>query len=322
MEISKITNIINQINEIHVLKDINVTNGIFTSLDSRSSVHYVLFPLLNILGYNVFNPSEVKVNDGKDITIYEGDKKLIKINLVDLNKINDVEAFKKDFEKSQLPLLGVEQVKLQIWSTGIHYSLYNGLDKLIDFDIRKLETVNNVLLFKLLLKESLIESINNEKFFNELLIESKFGNLRNTEYVRNAIEDQLRNPSAELINLIVNNIHDSYCANMDKELLNLRLTEEFRDNSGSLLDILKPVTVEATVVEVKEDTSTVNKPLDPYLSLDVLDEKEVNSETVEESLEINKEDVPVVEVVEEVKETETDGNEEKDDLDFLLNEDE
>ena len=98
MEISKITNIINQINEIHVLKDINVTNGIFTSLDSRSSVHYVLFPLLNILGYNVFNPSEVKVNDGKDITIYEGDKKLIKINLVDLNKINDVEAFKKDFQ--------------------------------------------------------------------------------------------------------------------------------------------------------------------------------------------------------------------------------
>lgn len=292
-----VNEILNKIKQIPVLNDINVKNGNFSGIDSSSSVHYVLFPLLNSLGYNVFDPNEVKVSDGKCITVFYNGNKLIKIDLVDLNKIKDIEESKTEFEKTQLAINVIEGSKINLWTTGIHYSLYAGKEKLFDFDIRTLETINNELLLKMIAKDSLITSIDNSKYFNELVIESKFGNLRGTSYVKDALESLLLNPNSELISLLANGIYETHCEKMDINLLKSKLIDEFKQHSVNLMDILLEKPIEE--VNVKERLNNVFKNIDeveivipekpsvdPYLTLDDVDIKEVeinNNDVAEDS---------------------------------------
>ena len=53
MDIQRIMNIVNQVKNIPFLQDEKIKSGDFSNLNEMSILHYVVFPFLNALGYEI-----------------------------------------------------------------------------------------------------------------------------------------------------------------------------------------------------------------------------------------------------------------------------
>ena len=300
MDIQKAMTVINSIKEIPYLKEESVKNGDLSNVNSMSIMHYVLFPLLTNLGYEVFNPNEVKVVGLNNVELYGQGYKALEIEILDGNDNLD----NKNVSQS-----------LKIYTNGILYRVVGKDETIIKFDIREIEKENVQLLFSLLMKESLLHNVTNSKFIDEKVIESKYGNLLESNYVLNSLEHLLSNPSDLLIESIVESFANMYLEKISKEKIKEVLLSEIKEKGLSkVLNLVtnnesKSVNINVTDTSnnnFNQSTSTEEKSTeiepaelttevtdDPYLTLDTEPVNNVVSEDVvkvEEVDTVNKEE--------------------------------
>ena len=309
MDIQRIMNIVNQVKNIPFLQDEKIKSGDFSNLNEMSILHYVVFPFLNALGYEIYNPNEVKVEGMDKVELYASGVNIlsfrINLNTLDLN------------ENPSKNLL--------VDTNGIRYIVYGDNEKILDFDIRHLDKENLNLIFGLLLKENIFKGVGNSKFISEKILEMNTGNLKESKYFNVALRDLLSNPSNKFIESLGERLFELYCENVNKDEFNNKILDEFSefnflDFLGSVEDNLE-VAISNEVIENKDI-------YDSYLTLpgDNVEVKTEEAKTEEiKADEVKTDESKVEEIKLEEAKIEEDKAEnildEEDDLSYLLNND-
>lgn len=286
MKVSKLDFVENIFKGIPILKDSDFIKGDYSKIDEKTAVHYLIYPFLNILGYNVFNPEEINLNsvlDGTkaDILIKDSGNNLAVFSIVDLNSPAGFKKTQTDFKEESLSNFKKFDTSIIVLTNGIEYGLYadieGSIEEILSFSLLSLrsnDTTESGEVFDLLYKESLNKSINNSKFFTERIIKKNLGNLRNSDYLLDIVKSELKNPSDSLLDIFASSIVERYCGDLDKGIVLNSLVVEFENNPGELLSILlsskgsqEKAPVQSTVgVEEKVEN-------DPYTSV-VYDKEE------------------------------------------------
>jgi hypothetical protein len=275
---------------IPILNDEGFING-QVDINEKSAVHYLIYPFLNVLGYNVFNPEELKLNvnlDGNEADVLIADKgnNLAVFKILSLKDVTNLSVQKESFARLELNKLRSFNSSVIVLTNGLEYVLYSSVgekvEELIHFNL--LNFVNDVSGFvsSILVKEKLVSSIGNSRFFTEKLIETKLGNLRSSDYLIDIVKSELTTPSDELLTVLAKSIIDKYCSTMDIDFLRRSLKDELRDNPGELLKNLLNLTVNKTVNKTgnKTDNKTDNVSeekkvdVDPYTQVTESDKVE------------------------------------------------
>ncbi|MDO3695933.1 type I restriction endonuclease [Wenyingzhuangia sp. chi5] len=164
-----------------------------------------IMPFINILGYDIFNPTEVIPEFTADLGLKKGEKVDYAI-FQNENPILIIECknWKQDLNihNSQLfRYFHVTKTRFALLTNGIIYKFYTDLDEtnkmdekpFLEFDITKL-------------KENTIKEI--EKFhkskFNVSQIVDNASNLKYTREVKSLIDEEITNPTQEFIKLFAN----------------------------------------------------------------------------------------------------------------------
>lgn len=257
MDIQRIMNIVNQVKNIPFLQDDKIKNGDLSSLNEMSILHYVIFPFLGALGYEIYNHNEVKVEGMNLVELYASGKNILNFN-INL----------KDLKDNPSP-----PETLLIDTNGIRYIVYGDNEKILEFDIRNLDKENLNLIFGLLLKENIFKSVNNTKFISEKIIETNTGNLKESKYFNSALIDLLSNPSSKFIESLSERLFELYCESVNKDEFNEKIVDEF--NNFNFLDFISNSLINSS--SINSTDSENSNPYDSYLTLptdDVEDKKE------------------------------------------------
>lgn len=169
----------------------------------------MIVPFFQLLGYDVFNPTEFCPEYTADVGIKKGEKVdyVIFINnepsiLIECKSCTEV----LDKHASQLfRYFGTTKAKFGILTNGIVYKFYTDLDEsnkmdltpFLEFDLENI-------------KESLIPSL--MKFskaeFDKDSIFSAASELKYTNLIKNLLKSEIDNPSDDLVKLILSSIYD------------------------------------------------------------------------------------------------------------------
>lgn len=198
---------------VHILKAINSLQE-RNRLDKQNILSYVLQPLAQSLGYNIFNVDEVEVDTeqaGLQIQVkpdfhilftQEPYRPLAKQNRVILHL---------DLDSNELKL---HIQSLQIWNTVYNIDLHNP-------DMKTLTVVyNEVLKF---IEKDKVEAIyqeKGEKMFSEIVLqkhldEENIGNI----YVHKVLEKEIMNPSKDFLELIAIRLNREYSTQAPDKLM-------------------------------------------------------------------------------------------------------
>lgn len=293
------------VESIPVLSDDKVKLGEFSHIDSNSVIHFFIYPFLNTLGYNVFNPEELKLNYEKegykaDVVIFEEGEPLAVFKLIDLEDEIDNSEFTED-EIYGLRKLGAQLVVL---TNGLNYKLYSFIDgvreEFLRFSLAELDNKIAEKVYNVLHVDHLSRILDNNEFFTEKIIEDKYGELSDTTYLMGFVEKELKNPSASFIEMLSGLMARRYvkytitekkakeiAKELEKELEGKPevLFNNITGGKGLVEEVCEKGTFDSSEKEVKEDVE------EGY-------EKEDKEEVAEaEKEEVEDEDVPKLGIV-------------------------
>ncbi len=238
----------------------------------------MVVPFFQLLGYDVFNPTEFCPEYTADVGIKKGEKVdyAIILNgapaiLVECKTCTDT----LDKHSSQLfRYFGTSQAKFGILTNGIVYKFYTDLDESNKMDLTpflEIDLEN--------LKESLIPSL--KKFckeeFDKDSIFSAASELKYTNLIKNLVKSELDNPSDELVKVILSSVYEGQ--------KNQKVIDKFRP-------IIK-----------KSLNSFINELLNQKISsaLNTENEKEAESSRVEEETIQPEEKTKIITTTEEIQ---------------------
>lgn len=169
----------------------------------------MIIPFFQLLGYDVFNPTEFCPEYTADVGIKKGEKVdyAIIINgepviLIECKSCTDT----LDKHSSQLfRYFGTSQAKFGILTNGIIYKFYTDLDESNKMDLTPFLEIDleNI-------KDSLIPSL--KKFckeeFDKDSIFSTASELKYTNLIKNLVKKELDTPSDDLVKVILSSIYD------------------------------------------------------------------------------------------------------------------
>lgn len=228
-----------------------------------------VMPFIQILGYDIFNPTEVIPEHICDI----GTKKGEKIDYV-IRKDNEpilifeCKHWKEnvDAHNSQLHrYYHVSKARFGVLTNGTLYNFYADLEKPNIMDEKPFLTINIEDLKDNAIK--ILECFTKSEFNLETILDSAEG-LKYIKAIRNEFEKDIENPSDELVKLLVNRFFDKpLTANRmiafkeyTKKALTISINESISDRLKSALNINEKIEKQPEIkINVIKGTSDVSK---------------------------------------------------------------
>ena len=239
----------------------------------ESTKHAFTLPFINILGYDIFNPTEVVPEFTADLGLKKGEKVDYAI-FQNGNPIVIIECkhWKQnlDIHNSQLfRYFHVTKTRFALLTNGIQYRIYTDLEEtnkmdekpFLEFDITKLKE-NTV-------KE--IEKFHKSKFDISLIIDNA-SNLKYTREIKYLIDQEITEPSHDFIKLFANKAYSG------------RLTSKVMDEFAEIVHKAFNQIISERVND--RLNSALNKEQEKQQAEEQIDELPRNNiETTEEELE-------------------------------------
>lgn len=253
----------------HVMKIENVKEKLSTEEATKTSL---IMPFFQLLGYDVFNPSEFTPEYVADVGIKKGEKVDYAIILNgEVSILIEAKAITEKLEKHDSQLFryfGTSKAKFAILTNGIVYKFFTDLEK---------ENVMDSTPFLIIDLENLRETDINElkKFQKESFdINNIFSSASDLKYlgqIKQVLKEQFSNPNDDFVRLVLNQdiysgvktqaVIDKYKPLLKKslniyvnELINDRLQSALKSNNDSLkedVDIDNGDNVDTTVEEIE-----------------------------------------------------------------------
>lgn len=267
----------NAVQAIPMLQNIRSRNGDVSHIDRRSAIHFLIYPFLNTLGYNIFNMEEFRLDyekDGKvaDLVIFENGATLVTFKILDIQLNRTLEGVKNLFKVGELNQYKLFGSLVVVLTNGLEYVIYptsGTTDELVYVNLIDMENEEAVtFLYKSLVKSNLVTALTNNKFFVELVIESQLGHLSRTNYMEDLLRREIMNPSSRLIETLSELFYEEYCSSLDIDVIKASFREEFK-TSGVLLEVL------SNVIGVKEDKKE-NHNVESVEPVFIKEEKDTN----------------------------------------------
>ena len=197
----------------------------------------MVLPFLQILGYNVFDPSEVVPEFTADVGTKKGEKVDYAI-VVDgavtvLIECKAATIELKESHNSQLyRYFSVTKAKIAILTNGIVYRFYSDLDEPNRMDQRPFLEFD---LFKI--REPVVEELKKltREGFDIDEIMSTAGDLKYTKEIRRILAEEMATPSAELVRMVTARIYSGRFTKPVKEQFTGLTKRAFRDFVNDLI---------------------------------------------------------------------------------------
>lgn len=194
--------------EVNILKISDRFNTIKTSIKTEEATKTSLvLPFLNLLGYDIFDPTVIVPEFTADIGRKKGEKVdyAVMINnkpliLIEVKQCNE----KLDRHKTQLErYFTVTESKFAILTNGFEYRFYSDLDKPNVMDIRPFLSINLLNIAQKDIKE--LEKFRFEKFDIDNIL-SMAGDKRNIRQIKEIFKNEITNPSDEFVKFFASKI--------------------------------------------------------------------------------------------------------------------
>lgn len=165
----------------------------------------LIMPFFQILGYDVFNPSEFTPEYTADVGIKKGEKVDYAIFLNDTLKILiEAKSVNEKLEKHDSQLFryfGTTKARFAILTNGIIYRFFTDLDKPNVMDNTPFLEINMEKLSDNDIQQ--LQKFRKEKFDTEEIL-STASNLKYVGLIKNVLKEQLINPSDDFVKLLLN----------------------------------------------------------------------------------------------------------------------
>lgn len=206
----------------------SIMNGIETEEATKTSI---IMPFFQVLGYDVFNPSEFVPEFTADVGIKKGEK----VDYAILNNKEPViliecKSIKEELTKHDSQLFryfGTTSAKFAILTNGIMYRFYTDLDEPNKMDEKPFLEINMLELKDAQIPE--LKKFHKESFDLNQIIDTA-AELKYIGLMRHVIKEEFINPSDEFVRLILGNgvydgvktqnVIDKYKPILKKSLIN------------------------------------------------------------------------------------------------------
>jgi hypothetical protein len=248
----------------------SIMSGIATEEATKTSI---IMPFFQILGYDVFNPSEFVPEFTADVGIKKGEK----VDYAILNKNEPViliecKSIKEELTKHDSQLFryfGTTKAKFSILTNGILYRFYTDLDEPNKMDEKPFLEINMLELKDAQIPE--LKKFHKDNFDLNQIIDTA-SELKYIGLMRNVIKDEFTNPSDEFVRLVLNNgVYDGV-------------------KTQNIVDRYKPILKKSLIIYIND---LVNEKIQTALNNDENNEEPANqiiakTEDETEELEVNK----------------------------------
>ncbi|MCA1318392.1 type I restriction enzyme HsdR N-terminal domain-containing protein [Bacillus tianshenii] len=245
---------------IHRVKD-----SIHTEEATKTSL---IMPMLQILGYDIFNPEELVPEFVADVGIKKGEKidyAIMRENepviLIEAKCVN--EALTK--HDSQLfRYFGTTKAKFAILTNGIEYKFFTDLEEQNKMDQKPFFTIN-----MLDLKE--IEILELAKFrkqdFDVVNVLTTASELKYTGEIKHYLSQQWEDPSEEFVKVVINDIYSGVktkkVIDNFRDLVKKSLSQYVNEKVNEKLQNALNSSTEATTPNIKASIETEKEKLSP-----------------------------------------------------------
>ena len=235
--------LLNAIKQIPFYQDENFKRGNRNALRGMETVHFVLYPFLNALGYPVYSPETVKMQDivvnGRiDVSLYIQHKRVMGFLVKDYVTHQTLESLENAYQKQAIGK-DTKEVPITVITNGVHFIYYTGEHQLLALDLLEIDTSNAQFLYKIASNVEQIANLSNPRFLTELRLESSFGNLKQTEFLHTALMELLKSPDAGFLDMLSRKIHDAACMNLPISTLENALASELSTSPTMLFDMVQ-----------------------------------------------------------------------------------
>lgn len=235
--------LINAIKQIPFYQDQNFKNGNRNALTSMSTVHFVIYPYLTALGYNVYSPETVKmqdiVNNGRlDVSLYIQHRRVLGFIVKDYATHQTKESLENAYQ-SQMIGKDTKEVPITVITNGVNFIYYTGEHKLLAVDLLDIENANTQFLYKISSSAEQTTNLSNTRLLTELRLESSFGDLKSTEFLQGAVMALLKTPDAGFIDMLSRKLHEVNCLSLPVGTIETALLSELTASPTMLFDMLQ-----------------------------------------------------------------------------------
>ena len=188
----------------------------------ESTKHAFVLPFINILGYDSFNPTEVVPEFTADLGLKKGEKVDYAIfQNGDPIIIIECKNWKEKLtiHNSQLfRYFHVTKTRFALLTNGIHYQFFTDLDQVNKMDEKPFFEFDITLL-----KDNVVNEIAkfHKSTFDVNKIVDNASSLKYTKEIKQQIDNELENPSAEFVKLFANKVYNGR--------LTEKVLEEFKE---------------------------------------------------------------------------------------------
>lgn len=238
----------------------------------ESTKHAFVLPFINLLGYDTFNPIEVKPEFTADLGLKKGEK--VDYAIFQNGQpiiIIECKNWRKDLNAHNSQLFRyfhVSQTRFALLTNGIEYRFYSDLESknkmdekpFLEFDITRLKehTINEIAKF-------------HKSNFNVEEIVGNASSLKYTKEIRKLIAEELQSPSYHFVRLFANKVYTG------------RLTEKVM---GEFTDLVGKAFTQTISEKVNDRlNAALNKELEKQQEEEREPEKTSKIDTTEEELE-------------------------------------
>ena len=243
-------------------------NGLKDQIQTEEATkNAFVMPFIQILGYDIFNPTEVVPEHVCDI----GTKKGEKVDYVIRKNDEPILIFEckhwkenADAHNSQLHrYYHVSKARFGVLTNGTIYNFYTDLEKPNIMDEKPFLTIDIEDLKDSSIK--ILESFTKTEYNLETILDSAEA-LKYIKAIRKEFEKEIENPSDEIVKLLVNRFFDKpLTANRmiafkeySKKALTISINESISDRLKSALNINEKI-------EIKDGNKTM--PIDPHMEV-------------------------------------------------------
>lgn len=266
-------------------------NGEVLNLSKMEVTNFYVLPFLNLLGYEVFNPEQIKLgytSQGSNFDLAVFGKSGV-INTLIVGETGSTEAVERH--------RGIG-INLFTFTDGVKYSLYTFIlgkvKKLGDFNLRSLGEEDLTFIIEMLGKHNLEKKLEVGGFDREV-IKSNYGKLVESEHVLAVAVDLISNLELGFGELLKDRLIEQYMDGEDSVELHNWLMKEL--DGGVLLDLLGgDVDLSENEVVLPQSNSTKMVEKVDLTKEEIKVEGNINiSEYSEESQQVKEEKVQSVE---------------------------
>lgn len=272
-------------------------NGLKDQINTEEATkNAFVMPFIQILGYDIFNPTEVIPEHICDI----GTKKGEKIDYVIKKNDQPILIFEckhwkenADAHNSQLHrYYHVSKARFGVLTNGTIYNFYADLEKPNIMDEKPFLTINIEDLKDSSIK--ILESFTKNEYNLETILDSAEG-LKYIKAIRKEFEKEIENPSDEIVKLLVNRFFDKplIASRMvafkeyTKKALAISINESISDRLKSALNINEKIEKQAeqklTIVDDNVDVNkviTTNEELEAFQIVKAILREKISSDRI------------------------------------------